>query len=81
MTDRILYNGGNVDRPTRADAIHEKNSVGGDLIALGGGNEIVVEEVEPGMGEMVEYVGWDVDRPVWVGDRKSPSGAGKAHLL
>ena len=45
-----------------------------DLIALEGGNEIVAVEVEPGVGETVEYIGWDIDRPVRVVDRISPSG-------
>ena len=81
MTDKILYNGGDIDRPTRAYTIHEKNSVDGDLIVLGGGNEIMAEEVEPGVGETVEYVGWYIDRPVRVIDRINPSGSGKAHIL
>ena len=55
--------------------------IGGDLIALGGGNEIVAEEVKPDMGETVEYVGWYIDRTVRVGDRLSPSGSEKAHLV
>ena len=81
MTDGILDDGGDVDRPTRTDAINEKSSVGGDLIALGGGNEIVADEVELGVGETVEYVGWYIDRPVRVIDRINPSGSGKAHIL
>ena len=32
----------------------------GDFISLGGGKEIVADEVVPGVGETVEYVGWNV---------------------
>ena len=81
MANGVLDDGGDIDRSTRADAVHEENAVGGDLIALGGGNEIVAEEVEPGVSETIKYIGGDIDRPVRVVERISPSGSGKAHLL
>ena len=37
--------------------------------------------MEPGVGKTVEDIGWDVDRPVRIVDRISPSGARKTHLL
>ena len=81
VANGVLDDGGDIDRPTRADAVHEKNSVSGDLIALGCGNEVVTDEVEPGVGKTIEDIGWGVDRPVRIVDRICPSGAGKAHLL
>ena len=81
VANGVLDDGGDIDRLTRADAVHEKNAVSGDLIALGCGNEVVADEVEPGVRKTVEDIGWDVDRPVRIVDRISPSGSGKAHLL
>ena len=81
VANGVLDDGGDIDRPIRADAVHEKNSVSGDLIALGCGNEVVPDEVEPGVCKPVEDIGGDVNRPVRIVDRIGPSGSGKAHLL
>ena len=49
MTDGVLDYGGDFDRLTRTNAVHEKNAVGGNLIPLGGGDEIVADDVVPGI--------------------------------
>ena len=68
VTYRVLDDSGDIDRTTRADAIYEQDSIYGNLIPLGGGDEIVADKVVAGVREAVEYVGGSVDWPCRVTD-------------